>query len=213
MSYKFHNMAEKYLKEFLFSKTDKRLKDCIIEPICCGETVSNINYDDEGSYYYLAMANIKSWKFNTDDCRTVSKSYSDKAIKKGKIVQKDDIVLARSGEGTIGKVALITDDIKAVFSDFTQRIRLKNFYPLCAYYYFRSDFFQYLIYTHKKGMGNNTNIFPNQIQDFPMPNWSHEKQLNIANNIKDKIKEQNAIDEQLEKKQEIILKIIDRESR
>ena len=33
-------------------------------------------------------------------------------------------------------------------------------------------------------MGNNTNIFPNQVQEFPMPDWSLEKQTRIALKIK-----------------------------
>lgn len=209
MSYKFHNLAEKYLWDFMISKSDKRLKNFISEPIVLGESVSPEQYAEEGEFYYIAMSNIKFWNFETDDCRTVKKSYSDKAIKKGKIVKKDDIILARSGEGTIGKVALLTDDVNAIFSDFTQRIRLNNYNPLCAYYYFRSDIFQYFIYSHKKGMGNNTNIFPNQVQEFPMPDWSLEKQSKIATLIKEQIDAQKIIDEQILKKQQQILQIIE----
>lgn len=209
MSYKFHNLAEKYLWDFMISKSDKRLKNFISEPIVLGESVSPEQYAEEGEFYYIAMSNIKFWNFETDDCRTVKKSYSDKAIKKGKIVKKDDIILARSGEGTIGKVALITDDVNAIFADFTQRIRLNNYNPLCAYYYFRSDIFQYFIYSHKKGMGNNTNIFPNQVQEFPMPDWSLEKQSKIASLIKEQIDAQKIIDEQILKKQQQILQIIE----
>ena len=41
--------------------------------------------------------------------------------------KKNDIILARFGEGTIGKVALIDDDeLQGVFADFTMRIRLKD---------------------------------------------------------------------------------------
>ena len=209
MSYKFHNLAEEYLWDFMISKSDKRLKNFISEPIVLGESVSPEQYAEEGDFYYIAMSNIKFWNFETDDCRTVKKSYSDKAIKKGKIVKKDDIILARSGEGTIGKVALITDDVNAIFADFTQRIRLNNFNPLCAYYYFRSDIFQYFIYSHKKGMGNNTNIFPNQVQEFPMPDWSLEKQSKIATLIKEQIDAQKIIDEQILKKQQEILQIVE----
>jgi len=209
MSYKFHNLAEKYLWDFMISKSDKRLKNFISEPIVLGESVSPEQYAEEGEFYYIAMSNIKFWNFETDDCRTVKKSYSDKAIKKGKIVKKDDIILARSGEGTIGKVALITDGVNAIFADFTQRIRLNNYNPHCAYYYFRSDIFQYFIYSHKKGMGNNTNIFPNQVQEFPMPDWSLEKQSKIATLIKEQIDAQKIIDEQILKKQQQILQIIE----
>ena len=117
-----------------------------------------------------------------------------------KTVKKGDVLLARSGEGTIGKVALIDDeDIQAIFADFTQRIRLKNYNLRLAYYYFRSDFFQYLVYTHKKGLGNNTNIFPSQIQEFPIPDWTEEKQAEIVGKIKNQIDAQNSIDKEIEK--------------
>jgi len=90
-------------------------------------------------------------------------------------------------KGLLEKFALIEEDnIKAIFADFTQRIGLKNYNPRLAYYYFRSDLFQYLIYTYKKGLGNNTNIFPSQIQEFPIPNWSKEKQIDIVKKIESK---------------------------
>lgn len=118
--------------------------------------------------------------------------------------------MARSGEGTIGKVALIEDEeINGIFADFTQRIRLTGFDPLCAYYYFRSEFFQYLVYTHKKGLGNNTNIFPSQIKEFPMPDWDETKQAEIVEAIKTQLDEQRVIDRQIEEKQKAINKIIE----
>lgn len=93
---------------------------------------------------------------------TVSKEYSDS--KQAKTVQKNDIILARSGEGTIGKVALIDDDeLQGIFADFTMRIRLKDYNPEFAYYYFRTTYFQYLIEIYKKGLGNNTNIEQKQL--------------------------------------------------
>ena len=129
------------------------------------------------------MSNIKRYAFDEEDCKKVSETYAQSNLKK--TVQKGDILLARSGEGTIGKVALIEDEeINAIFADFTQRIRLKNYNNLFAYYFFRSDFFQYLVYTHKKGLGNNTNIFPSQIQEFPMLDWNETKQAQIVEKIK-----------------------------
>ena len=140
--------------------------------------------------------------------KKVSEEYASNNL--NKTVQKGDILLARSGEGTIGKVALIEDEeINGIFADFTQRIRLKGFDPLCAYYYFRSDFFQYLVYTHKKGLGNNTNIFPSQIKEFPIPDWDEKKQAEIVDTIKTKIDEQKEIERQIEEKQQAINKIIE----
>jgi restriction endonuclease S subunit len=208
MGIRFHNKAGAYIQAFLESKTNKKIKDYISEPIVLGSGVSPSDYDDDGEYFYIAMSNIKTWAFDPEDCKKVSESYA--ASNLNKTVKKGDILLARSGEGTIGKVALIEDeDINGIFADFTQRIRLTGFDPLCAYYYMRSDFFQYLVYTHKKGLGNNTNIFPSQIKEFPIPDWDETKQAEIVEKIKIQLDEQKVIDRQIEEKQQAINKIIE----
>ncbi len=208
MGLKFHNLAGKYLHSFLVANTTKKVKDFIDEPIVLGKSVSPSDYDEDGEYFYIAMSNIKTYAFDPEDCKKVTEEYSKSNLKK--TVQKGDILLARSGEGTIGKVALIEDeDLNAIFADFTQRIRLTNYNTLFAYYFFRSEFFQYLVYTHKKGLGNNTNIFPSQIQEFPIPDWSEAKQSKIVEKIKTQIDAQNVIDIQIEQKQKEINLIIE----
>jgi len=201
--YKFHNLANQYLYKFLVSKTDTKIKDFISEPIVLGKSISPKLYDEDGEYYY-----IKNYKFDRQDCKKVGiKYFTDN---KNKSIQLNDILLARSGEGTIGKVAIIDDnEVEGIFADFTMRIRLKNYNQLFAYYYFRSDFFQYLVYTHKKGLGNNTNIFPSQLQEFPLLNFTLEKQQKIKQ-IKEKIvKAQKDIENQIKQKQDSISLIIE----
>lgn len=208
MGIRFHNKAGAYIQSFLESKTNKRIKDFISENIVLGKSVSPSDYDEDGEYFYIAMSNIKTWAFAPEDCKKVSETYA--ASNLNKTVKKGDILLARSGEGTIGKVALIEDeDINGIFADFTQRIRLTGFDPLCAYYYMRSEFFQYLVYTHKKGLGNNTNIFPSQIKEFPIPDWDETKQAEIVEKIKTQLDEQKVIDRQIEEKLQTINKIIE----
>jgi type I restriction enzyme, S subunit len=208
MGIRFHNKAGAYIQTFLEGKTKKRIKDFISESIVLGKSVSPSDYDEDGEYFYIAMSNIKSWAFDPENCKKVSESYA--ASNLNKTVKKGDILLARSGEGTIGKVALIKDeDINGIFADFTQRIRLTGFDPVCAYYYMSSDFFQYLVYTHKKGLGNNTNIFPSQIKEFPIPDWDETKQAEIVEKIKMQLDDQKAIDRQIEEKQQAINKIIE----
>ena len=114
-------------------------------------------------------------------------------------MRKNDIILARSGEGTIGKVALIDDDeLQGVFADFTMRIRLKDYNPEFAYYYFRTTYFQYLIEIYKKGLGNNTNIFPIVVREFPMLNISLAEQQRIVDEIHAEIAKQDEIKKQIE---------------
>lgn len=168
-----------------------------MEPIVLGSSIFPKDYSNEENYYYISMAIIKDWNFNSENSKCVSLEYF--TTNSTKTVLKNDILLARSGEGTIGKVALITDsDLKAIFCDFIMRIRLKNYNPLFAYYYFRTDYFQYLVHTHKKGLGNNTNIFPSQIQEFPMIDIPIKEQEKIANLINKELKKQEQIKNQIE---------------
>ena len=206
-SAKFHHPAHKYMLDFLKSKTTKRLKDFISEPIILGKTISPKQYEEDTDCYYMSMATIKSWYFDSTEAKQVSLAYEKDNLDK-KVVE-NDIVIARSGEGSIGKVALITDlDTNAVFADFTIRVRLINYNQQFAYYYFRSLFFQHLVEHNKKGLGNNTNIFPSQISEFPMPDYSLEDQERIVKKIKDRINEQQKYTIQVEEKRAEIEKLI-----
>lgn len=208
-SVKFHREAGVFVINQLKNITNKKIKNYLAEPIVLGKSVSPSNYDDNGEYFYVSMANIKNWKFGSEDAKLVSKNYSDK--NKNKTVAKNDILIARSGEGTIGKVALIEDeDLQGVFADFTMRVKLKNYNPLFAYYYFRTEYFQYLIEVNKKGLGNNTNIFPSQIQEFPMIDISLENQQKIVDEIKAKLDAQKEMNRKIETERSKIDEIIEK---
>ncbi len=207
-SAKFHRPTGQFVESELQRITDKKFKHFLAEPIILGASVSPEDYDSSGTFYYLSMATIKDWKFDVDEAQTVSKHYSDSISEKR--IKRDDILLARSGEGTIGKVALIEDDVDAIFADFTMRIRLKNYNPKFAYYYMRSTYFQYLIEIYKKGLGNNTNIFPIVVREFPLPDNSMEVQQEIVDLIQEEIDKQTAIKEKIQSLRNKIDEIIEK---
>ncbi len=191
-SVKFHRQAGQFALDQLKSKTNKKIKDFISEPIVLGKGISPAQYDDDGEYYYLSMATIKNWRFEKENARLVTDKFAND--NQNKTVQVNDILLARSGEGTIGKVAIINDEeLNGVFADFTMRIRLKDYNSLFAYYYLRTEYFQYLVEINKKGLGNNTNIFPSQIQEFPLLDISSEEQQKIVDEIKTELDAQEKI--------------------
>ena len=197
-SAKFHRPAGGFVMKELTRISDKKIKHFISEPIVLGASVSPKDYDEAGEYYYISMATIKTWEFNESAAFTVSGTYS--ADKIAKSVLKNDILLARSGEGTIGKVAIITtEDVNGIFADFTMRIRLdsEHYNSTFAYYYMRSRYFQYLIEVYKKGLGNNTNIFPIVIQEFPIPDISLPKQQRIVDEIQAEINQQKEIQKEI----------------
>lgn len=206
-SVKFHKEAGVFVWEELKKVTNKRIKHFLAEPIVLGAGISPSEYDEDGKYYYISMASIKNWEFEKETARLVSDEYASKH--QDKAIRKNDIILARSGEGTIGKVALIEEeDINGIFSDFTMRIRLSNCNPLFAYYYFRTKYFQYLIEINKKGLGNITNIFPSQIQEFPMIAVDLKKQHEIVGKIKEEINRYEEVKKQIETKKDEINEII-----
>ena len=191
---KFHRPAGQYVMRELHKITDKKIKHYLNEdkPIKLGASISPADFDKEGSAYYISMATIKTCEVEFDDTQIVSDDYyKAKAVKS---VKKGDIIVARSGEGTIGKVALIRDDTNAIFCDFTMRIRFgENYNAEFAYFYFRTSYFQYLIEIYKKGLGNNTNIFPIVMKEFPIPNLSKEEQDRLLQKLKIEINKQNEI--------------------
>ncbi|MBA4409889.1 MAG: hypothetical protein C0397_10760 [Odoribacter sp.] len=191
----------------LKSQTSKRIKDYLAEDITLGKSISPTDYDENGEQYYVSMADIKNWCFEEEEAKTVSQSYFDATPNKR--IAINDIIMARSGEGTIGKVAIIdNEENEAVYADFTMRIRLKDYNPIFAYYYFRTDFFQYLVYTHKKGLGNNTNIFPSQVRELPIPEISLAEQEKIVNAIKSETDMQREFDKKIKEKKEEINRLI-----
>jgi len=208
-SAKYHRPAGEFVMKQLTEITDSKIKHLITEPIVLGASVSPKDYDEAGEYAYISMATIKCWSFDAEAASTVSNSYS--AQKPTKTVQKHDIILARSGEGTIGKVAMITDqNLQGIFADFTMRIRLneKRYHPTFAYYFMRSRYFQYLVEVYKKGLGNNTNIFPIVIQEFPIPDTSLKNQQRIVDEIQTEIKKQEEIQAEIAKLRAQIEEII-----
>lgn len=207
-SVKFHRSAGGYVMNELNRLTTKRIKHFLSEPIILGASISPGNYDNNGDYAYISMATIKTWRFDEESANTISNTYAES--KSAKTVRKNDIILARSGEGTIGKVALIEDeDLKGIFADFTMRIRLKDYDPEFAYYYFRTTYFQYLIEIYKKGLGNNTNIFPIVVREFPLIDISVSEQNRIVEEIHVEISKQEKLKGDISKLQKQIDQIVE----
>ena len=206
-SVKFHRKSGQFVYDELKKLTNKKIKDFISEPIILGKSISPEDYDENGTRFYVSMFDIKSWYFEKENCKTISDNYYNSNPKK--TVKKDDIIMARSGEGTIGKVSIIDDNIiEGIFADFTMRIRVKNCNPKFVYYYFRTDYFQYLVEINKKGLGNNTNIFPNQLQEFPILDIPLKEQNRIVKDIETEIEKQNYIKEQIKAERKKIDDII-----
>lgn len=205
-SAKFHRPAGEFVYQELQRKSYKKLKDIVSEPISLGASISPKEFDESGIAYYVSMATIKTYEVELDDTQLVSHDYYEK--NKAKTIQKDDIIIARSGV-SIGKIAIIKEEFDGIFADFTMRIRIDKtkYIPLFAYYYFRSKYFQYLIEINKKGL-QNQNIFPINIQEFPIPDILLSEQQKIVDMINAEIDKQKEIENQINEKKSEIEKMI-----
>ena len=89
------------------------------------------------------------------------------------------------------------------------RIRLKDYNPEFAYYYFRTTYFQYLIEVYKKGLGNNTNIFPIVIREFPLIDIPLPEQYRIVSEIHAEIDKQKNLKAAISDMQQQIDQIVE----
>ena len=219
-SAKYHRKAGIFATDEL-SKNSVKIKKVLSNISMTGKGISPKDFEEDTECYYITMADISAWEIDYQNLKTVSEDYEDKnSLKKPKgekeaystKVKKGDILMMRSGEGGIGKVALVTQDINAIFSDFIIRFRFdeNKYIPKFCYYYMRSKYFQYLVEIHKKGLGNNTNIFPNITNEFPIPNIAKSEQKKIISEIQNHIMQQKGIDRKIESIQKEISDIIEK---
>jgi len=182
----FHQESAQFVMSELKIVTKAKIKHFISEPIVLGASISPNNFNENGGYYYVSMATVKNYCLELDESQLVSTQYAKDNMNKS--ICKFDIIMTRSGVA-IGKFAIIEEEVKGIFADFTMRIRLVNYNSLFAYYYFRSEYFQHLIHSNKKGL-QNKNIFPSQIQEFPMIDISMKEQQRIVYEIKTELDKQ-----------------------
>ena len=130
-SAKYHRKAGIFATDEL-SKNSVKIKKALSNISMTGKGISPKDFEEDTECYYITMADISTWEIDYQNLKTVSAEYEDKnSLKKPKgekesystKVKKGDILMMRSGEGGIGKVALVTQDINAIFSDFIIRFR------------------------------------------------------------------------------------------
>ena len=202
----FHQKSVQFVMSELKKITKTKIKHFIKEPIVLGASISPSNFDENGDYYYVSMATVKNYCLELDDSQLVSSEYAKNNMNKA--IKKNDIIMTRSGIA-IGKFALVNNEVNGIFADFTMRIRLENYNPYFAYYYFRSEYFQHLIHSNKKGL-QNKNIFPSQIQEFPMIDISLKAQQKIVNEIKTELDKQEEMRKTIEAERNKIDEIIEK---
>lgn len=171
-----------------------------------GRQITPEDFVEENDYYYLLPNCIKHFYLEEDLLRPISDNFYN--TYKHIALKRNDIVLAASGEGTIGKSAIFNSDKDCVLSQFTMKIELNNKIDLNYFhYYLQSIFFQLTVEKFKKGMGNMTNIFASQVTKFPIL-FNPSKQKEIIAAIKMETDKQRVFDKKIQDKKEEINKLI-----
>lgn len=183
-SVKFHHPDYELTDAFFASTPHQRVKAYLAVPIRLGASLTQEVMDDEGEAYYVhPSATRHEERINTGDCHRITQAYYE-ANKRRAGLRIGDVLINRSGEGTIGKVALFDLDEPCLFSDFTMRLRFADrMNPRFAWFYFRSMMFQSQVEREKRGMGNMMNIFPSQVETLLIPVCRRQRQDMLADDI------------------------------
>lgn len=185
-SSRFHHPDGALLDAFFARTPHEPLKNFIAVPIRLGATLTQGDLDENGETYCVHPSAIRREEgIDPQNCLRVGLDFYNAGQRRFGL-RDGDIVMARSGEGTIGKAALFEAQAEEafLFSDFTMRLRLgDSLSSRFAAYYFRSVMFQQQVNREKRGMGNMTNIFPPQVGAMLVPIASREGQDELARTI------------------------------
>ena len=188
-SSKFHHPGFRLTQQFFARTPHERVKAFVSIPIRLGATATKGDFVEDGAAYYVHPGATKRQEvIVTEDCHQVTEEFYA-ATQRRFGLRRNDLILNRAGEGTIGKSGLWDSDEPAVASDFTMRIRFNDrINPRFAWFYFQSVMFQAQIAREKRGMGNMTNIFPPEVERMLIVACKKAKQDALASAITAEIK-------------------------
>ena len=107
-----------------------------------------------------------------------------------KSIAENDIIMARSWLGTIGKAALMEQYFPNIYSDFTMRISpADKTTARWIYYFMRTYLFQLGIIRWKTGMGNLMNTYPIQVNKLKIQHVNNNENVIVSDNISKELKE------------------------
>jgi type I restriction enzyme M protein len=179
---RFHNPKFSSLNSILTTINSRRFRDVVVRPLLrLGASVDpDKDYDDDGEACFVSPAVIKNYEFDLEAAQRVTDEYYQENFRLSGL-SENDVVIARSGEGTIGKAAMFDGQGLCIHGDFTMRVRFnQRIKPEFGLYFCCSSLFQLQVEKNKRGMGNMTNFFPSQLLSFWITCPSPERQEQIA---------------------------------
>lgn len=163
---------------------------------------------EDSDVFYVNTNSIKLSGFDDSVLTPISYDFYNKYQKLR--VERDDILLIASGEGSIGRSCIFESDLNCVTSQFVMKLHPKpNTDIVFLNYFMHSFYFQFCVEKFKKGKGNMTNIFVSQVLDFPLYYPSEYIRETINHEISDELSKQDAIKCDISKLRSMIDIIID----
>lgn len=142
--------------------------------------------DPEGKFNVCAIksAVVRRGYLDFGQARSVSRAFYS-AKKSGVAVQKNDLLMNSTGDGTLGRVAIFDKDFPAVVDGHVTIIRFAD--PDLAWYsaaYLCSDQGQNQIYRYINGSSGQVEIYPQDVARLWVPPQTPTSMKNIADKLR-----------------------------
>lgn len=188
-SVRYNNPKYCYLNNCIFQQYS--FSDFIdSEKTSLGRQMSPDFIEENSEVFYINTNSIQLTGFIDSALTPISFDFYNKNQKLK--VDKGDILLIASGEGSIGRSCIFDSDADCITSQFVMKLHPKEGTDIVYLNFFmHSLYFQFCIEKYKKGKGNMTNIFASQLLDFPLYYPPMETRENIVREITEAIIKRN----------------------
>lgn len=146
-------------------------------------TGKRLDSDDTSNVAAIKSVGVRSGFVDIDSSRAVEKDFYE--TRKSRVgIQKNDLLINSTGDGTIGRVAVYHYDFPAVVDGHISILRFKN--PITAWYtaaYLLSDPGQHQIYRYINGSSGQVEIYPQDLARLVIPKLPCEQMEQIAKRL------------------------------
>lgn len=188
LSTRFNNLQTQKLTSILSSVPTIKLSSVISEPVHRGKSPK---YDTNGEIPVVKTAHLQNGKVNISTEEFVAADSYEKSPKAQ--VYTNDILMASTGKGSIGKVSIVKTSEKLFADSHITIVRFdtQKYNPVFALYFFQSILGYFQIERDYTGCTNQVDIYPESISDFLLPDISLDAQQLIVDKIHNEISKQN----------------------
>lgn len=177
------------LIEYPHRGTQPKYADIETEPeslIYEGQLLDDGSYrtnGDDVNICALKSVSIRTGYIDFDNARSVNQEFYEKKKKKAG-VQKNDVLINSTGDGTIGRVAVYNEDFPAVVDGHVTILRFND--PELAWYigaFLLSDMGQRQIYRYINGSSGQVEIYPQDIARIWIDLPKKEQRKKVADSL------------------------------